>query len=1159
MSVYGLAENFTSSATWQTYDGTHSWTTSGGDYNPTALSTTTVPTTVGWYYWSPTSLVQQWVDGTENNHGLLLKEADGYSTELHFNGVGASSDQPYLSIEYWPRVSAPSNATILSQQLDDRMSVGANVANGNLIVQADDVNITGTGLNETVERTYNNLLTTAQNSGNGWWTGPAPDEHLEIESNGSVIYYAPDGEAFPFFVNSGGGFIPPAGIDAALVLNTGGTYTLTLNDSGEVDQFSSAGVLTSQADSNGDTISYSGMTGSTGTITDTQGRVSTVTFASGTHFITGVTDSTGRSVSYGYNTAGDMTSYTDASGNHTYYAYDSSNNLIQITDPTGNVTKLAYNSARQITSIIRVTNTTAGTGPTTTFAYYTPSTAPVSCGTVPSGSVELGETVVTDPSGVQMSYCYDTHDQVFVAIDSAGNRSEMSYNSDGIATSSTDPTGATSTTSVDFCNRVDGTEQPTTVSGTTAVGQTATYPSACSSPVDYEPISVADSQGNTTTYGFNSYGDVTSITDALAAAGPYQNASQDQITLGYSSTHPEDLTSSTDPDGNSTSYGYDSYGNLTSITPSSPRGAETISYDALSRVSSETDGNGNVTSYTYDPMDRVLTESYAGGVTVSNTYDADGNLVYQSDPSGSQTFAYNALNQLIVQTTPSGQIIDYTYNNDGTLSSMTDASGTTTYAYNSQGELTQVTDPTSASTTFTYESDGNRASIAYPNGVTVTYTYDAANRLRSLVAKNASGTTIASETYTYVEHTLDTPLIQTATDQSGNVTTYTYDPLDRLVEAKTVSSGGSTLADYQYTYDGAGNRLTQVANGTTTSYSYNGADELTAIGSSSLTYDGNGNETNSGSLGLTVNSRNQTTAVGSTSLGFFGNGQNTQTGSGGTGMTSSQLGIDAITNGSSTSYVTDDTSGDPLGERTSSGNTYFITDPNGTVLDVTNSSGAIVRTNTYDPYGTVTATTGSGLDDFGYDGAYANQPDGLDHFGARLYDPSTGRWTQPDPAASSLIDDPTQADPYGYAGDDPVNNTDPAGEWYVGCYLLGTDFVPRLGGLCLCLQQKLDFSDRSCSQQQSRWGGYSSSVGYGMCTDWHPHGWGNGYRLRWRPRSARRLYGQDRGTGKLVLPMPRHKILLGLGVVQLQNPIRLASDWRGVVQCSVRSATACVT
>jgi RHS repeat-associated protein len=52
---------------------------------------------------------------------------------------------------------------------------------------------------------------------------------------------------------------------------------------------------------------------------------------------------------------------------------------------------------------------------------------------------------------------------------------------------------------------------------------------------------------------------------------------------------------------------------------------------------------------------------------------------------------------------------------------------------------------------------------------------------------------------------------------------------------------------------------------------------------------------------------------------------------------------------------------------------------------------------------------------------------GLAHLGARYYNPATGTWTQPDPDAQSLATDPTQADAYTFAGDDPINDVDASG------------------------------------------------------------------------------------------------------------------------------------
>lgn len=131
-----------------------------------------------------------------------------------------------------------------------------------------------------------------------------------------------------------------------------------------------------------------------------------------------------------------------------------------------------------------------------------------------------------------------------------------------------------------------------------------------------------------------------------------------------------------------------------------------------------------------------------------------------------------------------------------------------------------------------------------------------------------------------------------------------------------------------------------------------------------------------------------------------------------------------------------------LAERTPSTDYYYVQDANGSVVALTDSSDNVASTYTYDPFGTTTSSTGSAPNSFGFDGGYygscvngagANCPSsttqqGLILFGTRYYNPATGTWTQPDPAAQVLVSDPTQADPYGFAGDDPINTVDPTGE-----------------------------------------------------------------------------------------------------------------------------------
>jgi RHS repeat-associated protein len=59
---------------------------------------------------------------------------------------------------------------------------------------------------------------------------------------------------------------------------------------------------------------------------------------------------------------------------------------------------------------------------------------------------------------------------------------------------------------------------------------------------------------------------------------------------------------------------------------------------------------------------------------------------------------------------------------------------------------------------------------------------------------------------------------------------------------------------------------------------------------------------------------------------------------------------------------------------------------------------------------------------------YYDSTTGLTKFGIRYYGPLFTRWTQATPIGGSL-QEATKANPYVYAGDNPVNATDPSGAY----------------------------------------------------------------------------------------------------------------------------------
>jgi RHS repeat-associated protein len=144
----------------------------------------------------------------------------------------------------------------------------------------------------------------------------------------------------------------------------------------------------------------------------------------------------------------------------------------------------------------------------------------------------------------------------------------------------------------------------------------------------------------------------------------------------------------------------------------------------------------------------------------------------------------------------------------------------------------------------------------------------------------------------------------------------------------------------------------------------------------------------------------------------------------------------------------------------------IISDHLGSVRLVVNAdTGEIVQRMDYSPFGRVITDTNPGFQPFGYAGGLYDRDTGLVRFGARDYDPETGRWTVKDP----ILFDGGDTSLYAYVENDPINWIDPTGlckdYWdrymdhlneyliNVGPYVAGVagglwpkSWVPRTGG-----------------------------------------------------------------------------------------------------------------
>ena len=734
-----------------------------------------------------------------------------------------------------------------------------------------------------------------------------------------------------------------------------------------------------------------------------------------------------------------MTSYTDEDGNSTAYTYDSLGNATSVTDQLGNTTKLTYEP-----NFNHVASITNPGGAVTTFEY--------------DAHGNLAET--SRPLGVQTHFTYDTYGQLLTATDGDGNTTSVTRDASGNPVKFTDALGNVTEAQFDSLRRLiaivdalGGTarRQLDAVNRVTS----ATNQLAATISLAYDGNSnftqATGPNGRKVSYTYDALDNLTQVTDALGKTSMFSYATPD---CGCSSN--SDLISYRDAAGQTLTYAYDFNERTTQVVDAAGN-ASSFGYSARGDLLTKTDANGNAIQYQYDAAGHLLRKTFPDGTDVQFAYDANGNLMSAANANTTLTLKYDQLNRVAsITDSRFGQTIQYAYDHNGKRTTMTDSTGgATSYTYDANGNLTSLTTPSRATVHFAYDALNRRKTLQYSNGVTTSYEFDKASQLVEL-ATSGGGPRI---TYTY-----DSNGNPTAISDALGSNSFAFDELNRVTGVTHAKA-----ASENYSYDGAGNRLSSASG----KYAYDTAGRLLSAAGVTYAYDNNGNlikrtESN-GSTSFSYDFENRLTGI------TFPDGSKAAYAYDALGRRIRKTVKAVVTNylydGVHILLETDHTGAllarytqGPGVDRTlimeRDGKNYFYqTDRMGSVIELTDSSGKLVCSYSYDSFGN-TQPCAALTNPFAYAGREYDSESGLYYMRARYYDSATGRFITSDPldltgrllagqdqraritmlpiASSALAPQagpagrysPQQLNRYSYAANNPAVFRDPSG---LGC------------------------------------------------------------------------------------------------------------------------------
>lgn len=496
-----------------------------------------------------------------------------------------------------------------------------------------------------------------------------------------------------------------------------------------------------------------------------------------------VTNALNQVFTYVYDQRNRVTSVTNPTGAATHYTYDANGNLLTATDALGKVTTYTYDGEDRLATKMDAI------GNTTTYAYD-----------------DVGHLAsVTVPGSGTTVYSYDAAGQLTVVTDPAGKTSAAAYDARGLLISVTDPLSRTFNYTYDDIGRRITAKDP--------LNRTTGF--------EYDAVNrlkkVTDPGSLIAEQGFDVDGNRTTIKNPASAVSAFAYDAGKRLTM---------MTTS---EGHSTSYTYNSRGLLSTTTKPSGQ-ATALSYDDAHRLTGSSDSLGGIT-LTRDDAGRVLAV-VEGSKTIARVFDALGRLTSYTDGDGNTLgYTYDDVGRLTKVTYPGTPLkeVSYAYDAADRLSTVTDWAGrTTTYSYDALSRVAQIVRPNGTKQARAYDDAGQLTLLKEfaPDGITEIYSgthvYDTAGQLtgETIAPSVTLGAVNVTQTFSADNRLLTHNSAVATFDADGNLlsvssgvtpSTYSYDPRNRLI-----SAGGLT-----YGYNAENRRVSVTSSGGTTAYVVN--------------------------------------------------------------------------------------------------------------------------------------------------------------------------------------------------------------------------------------------------------------------------------------------------------------------------------------------------